>query len=327
MPFSFKTLSVLLLVSLIGLSCYFSYQPTHSSLPVIAIANYGPHASLDQSIQGLKDGLKSHGFNDKENIRLEILDVNFDLTLIHQMLSKLRASHPKAIVVVSTPVAQSAKSDIKDIPLIFTDITEPVAAGLLQSELRPNGNITGASDRQDLHVFLAFAKKLLPSAKRVGLLYATSEANDIALVNMMKSAAKELQLEVVCVPIDHPRDVPFRMQALKGQVDFMYVGVSGMIQPSLPAIVQEADRMNIPVFNANEDAVKKHQVLASYGVSYYQVGVNTADLVAKMLKDQPFHTLLPIYPKPSDHQGFVSKKRALRYGIDLASLENVTVVE
>jgi putative ABC transport system substrate-binding protein len=327
MLFSVKKLSILLLVGLLGLSCYFSFQPTTTSLPVIAIANYGPHASLDQSIQGIKDGLNSHGFNDKENIRLEILDVNFDLTLIHQMLSKLRASHPKAIIVVSTPVAQSAKNDIKDIPLFFTDITEPVAAGLLKSELHPNSNITGASDRQDLRVFLSFAKRILPGSKRVGLLYATSEANDLALVNMMKSAAKELQLEVVCIPIDHARDVPFRMQALKGKVDFMYVGVSGTIQPSLPAIVIEADRMNIPVFNANEDAVKKHQVLASYGVSYYQVGINTADLVVKMLKDQPFHTLLPVYPKPSDHQGFISKKRALRYGIDLASLEDVTVVE
>lgn len=327
MSFSFKKLSVLLLVGLTGFGCYLSYHSTTSSLPVIAIANYGPHASLDQSIQGIKDGLKSRGFNDKVNVRLLVSDVNFDLTLIHQMLSKLRASHPKAIVVVSTPVAQSAKNDIKDIPLIFTDITEPVAAGLLQNELQPNGNMTGASDRQDLRVFLSFAKRILPDAKRVGLLYATSEANDLALVNMMKSAAKELHLEVVCIPIDHARDVPFRMQALKGKVDFMYVGVSGTIQPSLPAIVIEADRMNIPVFNANEDAVKKHQVLASYGVSYYQVGVNTAELVAKMLKDQPFHTLLPIYPKPSDHQGFISKKRALRYGIDLASLENVTVVE
>lgn len=327
MSFSFRKSSVLLLVSLISFVLYTFLKPNTPSLPVIAIANYGPHASLDQSIQGIKDGLSARGYKDKENIKLEVLDVNFDLTLIQQMLSKLRANHPKAIVVVSTPIAQSAKNAIKDIPLIFTDITEPVAAGLLEDPLSPKGNLTGASDRQDLRVLLTFAKKILPQAKRVGLLYATSEANDIALVNMMKTAAKEIGLEVVCIPVDHARDVPFRMQALKGKVDFMYVGVSGAIQPSLPAIVKEADRMNIPVFNANEEAVKKHQVLASFGVSYYQVGINTAELVAKLLQDEPFHTLVPIYPKACDHQGFISKKRALDYGIDLASLENVTVVE
>jgi len=91
--------------------------------------------------------------------------------------------------------------------------------------------------------------------------------------------------------------------------------------------VNEADKMNIPVFNANEDAVKKHQVLASYGVSYYQVGINTAELIAKLLNDQPFHTLTPIFPEACDHQGFISQKRAKRYGIDLANLQDVTVVE
>ncbi|MGE3320444.1 MAG: ABC transporter substrate-binding protein [Candidatus Berkiella sp.] len=325
MSMSLKKYAVLVLVGLIGLS-YFVFKPK-SSLPTIAIANYGAHASLEQSIQGIKDGLRARGFTEKENIQYEILDVNFDLTLIQQMLSKLRASHPKAIVLVSTPIAQTAKNTITDIPLIFTDITEPVAAGLLKDPKQPNGNLTGASDRQDLHVVLAFAQRILPKAKRVGLLYATSEANDIALVEMMKKAAKELDMEVVCIPVDHARDVPMRMQALKDKVDFMYVGVSGAIQPSLPAIVQEADRMNIPVFNANEEAVKQHQVLASFGVSYYQVGVNTAELLAKLLQDKPLASLQPIFPKPEDHQGFISKKRALRYGIDLASLTDVTVVE
>ena len=221
MSFTFKKYSVLLLVGLISLALYAAYQPSSSKLPIIAIANYGSHASLNESIQGIKDGLLSKGFKDQENIQIHILDVNFDLTLIHQMLSKLRASRPKAIIVVGTPIAQSAKNTINDIPIVFTDITDPVAAGLLQTPLVTQGNITGASDRQDLRVLLTFAKKILPQSKRVGLLYATSEANDIALVEMMKSAAKDLQIEVICIPIDHARDVPFRMQALKGKVDFM----------------------------------------------------------------------------------------------------------
>lgn len=326
MSSSLKKYAVLVLVGLISL-CFFVFSKPPSSLPIIAIANYGAHASLDQSIQGIKDGLRARGFKEKENIQYEILDVNFDLTLIQQMLSKLRASKPKALVVVSTPIAQTAKNTIKDIPLVFTDITDPVGAGLLKSPEASLGNITGASDQQDLRVVLSFAKKILPQAKRVGLLYATSEANDIALVEMMKKAATELAMEVVCIPVDHARDVPMRMQALKGKVDFMYVGVSGAIQPSLPAIVQEADRMNIPVFNANEEAVKQHQVLASFGVSYYQVGINTAELLAQLIAGKPMSSLPPIYPKSHDHRGFISKKRAQRYGIDVASLSDVTVVE
>lgn len=326
MQVSIRKISAFLLLSFIGFCLYSHFFHSQQTLPVIAIANYGPHSSLQESVRGIKEGLAAFGYKENENVAFEELDVNFDLTLIHQMLSKLRASRPKAMIVVSTPIAQSAKDTIKDIPLIFTDITEPVQAGLLDNYHQPKGNVTGASDKQDLGALLAFAQKILPQAKRVGLLYATSEANDVALVAMMKSAAAARNMEVICIPIDHARDIPFRMQALKGKVDFMYVGVSGMIQPALPAIVVEAERLNIPVFNADEDAVKQHQVLASFGVSYYQVGVNTASLVADLLAGETFQSLLPIYPKASDHKGFISKKVAKRYGISLENLD-VTVVE
>lgn len=326
MRHSRKILLLLVVLSFLGL--FLSSFKSHTTpLPKIAIAHYGPHMSLEETIRGIKEGLAAKGFKDQENITIEIMDVNFDLTLISQMLMKLRASRPQAMIVVATPIAQNAKNTITDIPLFFTDITEPVAAGLLDDYHQTKGNMTGASDKQDLTVMLSFAKKMLPQAKRVGLLFATSEANDVALVEMMKSAATQVGMEVVCIPIEHARDIPFRMQAFKDKVDFIYVGVSGLIQPALPAIVHTADKLHIPVFNANEEAVKQHQVLASMGVSYYQVGRNTAELVADCLQGKPFSSLTPLYPHARDHQAYISKKRALMYGIDVAHLINVTVVE
>ncbi len=144
---------------------------------------------------------------------------------------------------------------------------------------------------------------------------------------MMQEAALKENMEVVLVPIEQAKDVGHRMQAFKGKVDFIYVGVSGAIQPSLPAIVSLANKMQIPVFNADSDAVKNHQVLASYGVSYYQVGVNTATIIYQILQGKDISTIAPLYPKASDHHGFISKKVALKLGIPLPSLENVTVVE
>ncbi|HRE30538.1 MAG TPA: ABC transporter substrate-binding protein, partial [Candidatus Berkiella sp.] len=222
-----KILSLLIVTLLIACTYFIVHLTTTSSsaLPKIAIAHYGPHNSLEESIRGIKEGLAQQGFKDKENISIEVLDVNFDLTLIPQMLAKLCAMQPQAMVVISTPIAQNAKNTIKDIPLFFTDVTEPILAGLLKDNEHPLNNMTGASDKQDLNVLLAFAQQLLPHAKRVGLLYASSEANDIALVNMLKDAAKKINMEVVCIPVEHARDIPFRMQALKNKVDFIYVGV------------------------------------------------------------------------------------------------------
>ena len=154
--------------------------------------------------------------------------------------------------------------------------------------------------------FLKFAKTLLPHAKRIGLLYATTDANDLSLVKMMQAAAKQFDMEVVLVPVEHPNEVKLRMQAFKNKVDFIYVGVSGPIQPSLPTIAASASRMHIPVFNADSDAVKSHQVLGSYGVSYYQVGVNTADIVFEILQGKAINLIAPRYPQLTDHAGYIS---------------------
>jgi putative ABC transport system substrate-binding protein len=231
-------------------------------------------------------------------------------------------------VVLATPVAQAAKNTVRDTPIVFMDITDPVEAGLLDHYDQAKGNITGVSDRQDLNAFLGFAKKILPHAKRIGLLYATGEANDQALVKMMGAAAKQNGMELVLTPIDQARDVPLRMQSFKGKVDFIYVGVSGPIQPSLPAIAAEADRMGIPIFNADKDAVYQHQVLASYGVSYPQIGVNAAHMVDKILKGAKPADIAPMYATAQQHEGYISQRKADKMGITIPSnITQLTIVE
>lgn len=294
----------------------------------IAIANYGPHVTLQDLIQGLKDGLQQAGYREGVDVAYDISDVNFDPTLIPQMLAKLQAEKPAVMVVLTTPVAQAAKHNIKNIPLIFGAITDPVQAGLLKDKQQGGDNISGASDQQDLNAFLIFAKKILPQAKTVGLLYASGEDNDKALLGMMQAATKAHGMNVMALPIDNSRDIPLRTQQFKGKVDLIYVGTSGPIQPSLPAIVSVANALKIPVFNADATAVKANQVLGSFAVSYYQVGMNTAKIVVQALRSKPLAEVAPIYPGLADHQAYVSEKKAEQLGITLPKdLAGVTVVK
>jgi putative ABC transport system substrate-binding protein len=151
---------------------------------------------------------------------------------------------------------------------------------------------------------------MLPKAYRIGVLYSTAESNDQALLKMLSTASNLKNMQLVSVAIDQPRDVQVRMQKFKDKVDFIYVGTSGPIQPTLPVIIAEANKMNIPVFNSDSEAVKQNQLLASYGVNYYQVGVNAGKLVSGILKDGKL--LAPIHPQEKDHYGFVSKKNATK---------------
>lgn len=304
------TLIVLIVLLLIN------FQNTNK-LPIIAIANWGPHSSLDATVAGIKEQMAQEGYADGKNIKYETVDVGFDPSLIPQMISSLRQHNPKVMVVISTPVAQFAKGTIHDIPLVYSAITDPAGAGLIKEKDLPDGNMTGSSEKQDLEAFIQFVKLLLPSAKNIGLLYSTAESNDAALVKMMQTAAAKFEMNVVTIPIEQARDVAIRVREFKDRVDLIYVGTSGPIQPTLPVIALEAGRMHIPLFNADEQAVRDGLALASFGVSYEAVGRKAGSLVAALLKGKDIKELKPTYPVAADHHGVVNRKKALEFGVPI----------
>ncbi len=296
-----------------------------NQLPIIAIANYGPHSSLDSTIEGIKNRMNDEGYIEGKNISYEIADVGFQPSLIPQMVMSLAQKKPKVMVVLTTPVAQYAKAKVNDIPLVYSAITDPVEAALLDNPNKADPKITGCSDMQDISSMLKFSKSLLPEARRVGLLYSPSESNDVALVKMMEKEMVENGLTLVAIPVEQSRDVPMRMQEFKGKVDFIYVGVSGPIQPSLPAIAAEADKINIPVINAEERAVRDGLVLASFGVNYLAVGNNTGKIITRILKKEKISDISPVYLNASEHKAVVSFKRAKK--LNLVLPEKVIVVD
>lgn len=317
--------TILVALSLLLLSTFTNTQKDFS-LQLIAIANYGPHSSLQETIEGLKAKLTQLGYVEDKTIRYEITDVNFETSLVIQMLNKLKSNKPHIIVAISTPVAQAAKNTITDIPVVYADVTDPVEAGLVSDD--PNSNITGTSDKQDLSLMFKLAKQLLPSAKKVGVLYSTGEANDLSLVNMLVATSKELGLEVVAIPVEHTRDVVTRMKLFKDKVDFIYTGSSGAIQASLPAISSAAQAMQLPLFNFNGEEVISHIALASYGVSHKQVGANAANIIDKLLKGEKIGNIKPVYPTEEDHKAFISRKKADQLGLKIPTdLTNVIIVD
>lgn len=322
-----KTIIALLGFLSIILSIYFFEKDTEQ-LPLIAIANYGPHSSLEETIKGFKETLERLGYKENQQIQFDISHVNFDPTQIIQMLTKLHSKNPKLLLALTTPVAQSAQNVFKDKPIIFATITDPVEAGLLQHENESTPFVTGASERQDFDALIHFIKNLMPTAQRIGMLYATGETNDLALLKMFEHAAQKHNITLVTKAIDHPRDVPLGVASFKDKVDLIYVGTSGPIQPTLPAIVHIADSLNIPIINADADAVHKQLTLASFGVSYYQIGAHAAKIVISILNGEEIKNIPPIHPDLEDHHGFISQKQATKYNIVLPKdNHNITILE
>jgi putative ABC transport system substrate-binding protein len=293
-------------------------EENKQKIPLVAIINYGQIPPLVSSIDGIKKELSENGLIENKNIRYEIADIAFDHALIPQAVMNCKNHNPDVMVVVSTPIAQFAKGQISSTPLVYMAITDPIDAKLINSPKESVDNITGSSDMQNLDAFLTFAKAILPNAKAVGMLYATFDCNDSAQVNMMREAAKTVGVSVVAIPVDQIRDIPVRIQELKGKVDLIYVGASGL-QSALAVISSEAAKMNIPIFNIEEQSVRDGIAVASFGVNYESVGRNAGKLIMKLLNGRSVKDLPPLFPKIEDHKCFINKKLAQRFGIKIPS--------
>lgn len=321
----YKKAILFLIISSITLTILYKTDPHNSKVPLVAIANYGSHSTLLETVEGIKTKLTEIGYVENETVRYEVSDVNFDSTLIAQMLNKLRSSRPKVLVAISTPVAQAAKNTIRTVPIVYADVTDPVDAGLIGES---SSNITGASDKQNLSLMLGFAKELIPSAQKVGILYSTGEANDESLVKMLKEEAQKYNIEVVEVPLEHARDAAARMNIFKNNVDFIYTGSSASVQSAFPAIVGAANSMNIPIINFDGDEVVKNNALASYGVSHKKVGANAAIIIDELLKGTDIKNIESVYPSKEDHVGYVNRALMNKFNLIMPdNLSDVIVVD
>ncbi len=327
--FSKRKYILFITICLIGIIVFLSttkLQPIHKTK--IAIANWGKHISLERTIQGIKDGFNKAGYIEGEHFQYEILDAQFNQSLISSIITQLKKNNPTLLIALATPVAQIARNEITDIPIIFTDITDPLNSGLIEEDLKPLNNITGVSDQQDLDAFLDFVLKLIPRAEKIGILFSSSESNDRSLVKMMESAAAHHTMQVLAMPIEDSRNIQNIMQKFKNSVDLIYLGTSASIQNSISEIAHESDLLKIPIFNSDEEKVYSHQVFAAYTVSYYKIGLQTAKLALEILKGTKPENTNIFFPKLEDHSGYISKKKAEELGILIPSdLKNTTLIE
>ncbi|MGB6118058.1 MAG: ABC transporter substrate-binding protein [Mesorhizobium sp.] len=291
----------------------------------IGVANFGEHPQLNASVTGFKQGLAESGFADGKDVTFSESHTNFDASLVPQMITKLQSEGPKLIYTVTTPVSQIAQKTLagSGIPIVFTAVTDPVAAKLVPSWTEGGDGITGASDMQDIPAILEFAKKLFPNAKRLGVPFNPGEANDVAIVDEIKKAAATAGYEVVEVGVDNVNDIQQRIASLAGKADIIYVPASNLIQPAVPAVASAALQAGIPIINSDDSVVRNGTVPAAFSVNYTQVGVAAGKMAAEILNGKDPKTIAPWKPAYEDHSPVISRKAMAAFKAEIpAEFEN-----
>ena len=262
----------------------FAHADEPKSVAVTAIVE---HPALDAVRDGVRDELKAAGFEAGKNLKFEYQSAQGNTGTAAQIARKYVGDKPAAIVAIATPSAQAVVAATKDIPVVYSAVTDPVAAKLVKGWDASGTNVTGVSDMSPLEKHLELIRKVAPNAKRIGIIYSPGEANSVAIVEALKKAAPAAGFVLVEASAARSVDVAAAAQSLVGKADVIYAPTDNNVMSAFEGIVKVAQASKLPVVAADTDAVKRGAV-AALGLNYYDIGRQTGKMVVRVLNgEQP----------------------------------------
>ena len=285
----------------------------------IGIEQFAEHGSLDNCREGFLQGLAEEGIVEGENLTVDYKNAAADMGTAGQISDNFASDNVDMMVGIATPSAQScfnAAMD-KEIPVIFTAVTDPVAAELAAEDGTPAGEITGTSDKLPVQLQLEMIREILPEAKTIGILYTTSEANSESAIKEYEALAPDYDFEIVTKGITATADIPLAAEAILEDVDCLTNLTDNTVVASLPTILEMANEKNIPVFGSEIEQVKIG-CLAAEGLDYVALGVQTGKMAAQVLKGEKKASEIP-YETIEEAALYLNSKVAENLGIEIAA--------
>lgn len=278
----------------------------------VAVTAIVEHPALDATRDGIKEGLAEAGFVDGETINFVYESAQGQPATAAQIARQFVGDGATVIVPISTPSAQAAVAATKDIPIVFTAVTDPLAAQLVTSLEKPGGNVTGVSDLTPIQEHVDLIKEITPEASNLGVIYNPGEPNSVALVEIIKDVAGPAGLTIVESPATKSAEAQQAARALVGRVDAIYVPTDNTVVSALEGVIAVAEENDIPLYAGDTDSVERGAI-ASLGFDYHDVGLQTAELVARVLNGEEPGDIAVIFASGSDL--YVNPGAAERMGV------------
>lgn len=272
--------SVLVLVLILS-ACQVSEEASNDEdVFKIGISQLAEHQALDEARLGFEDGLEELGIK----VEIDYKNAQGEIPNALSIAQKFVKDEVDLIYAIATPAAQSAKQSSEDIPILFSAVTDPVAAELVDSMDSPGANITGTSDESPMEKQLQFFKDLDESIETVGIIFNTSEENSHLQVERAKEIGAEIGIEIVDVGISTVSDIPQAVDSIIKKVDGIYTITDNMVASAINIVSEKAIENNMITIGA-EDAHAKGGILLADGISYYELGKQTAEMAKQILVD------------------------------------------
>ncbi len=315
---SWKTIVTLGAASLLLAACSQYGDKTNSKeVPQIGILQYVEHESLTAARKGFEKGLAEEGYKDGEDIKIAYENAQGDQANLQSISEKL-VSDNDLVLGIATPAAQSLVTASSDTPILFTAVTDPVSAKLVKTMKTPDGVATGTSDMSPVDEQIKLIQKVLPNAKKVGIMYTTSERNSEVQVEEAEKLFKKADIKVVKKGISSTNDVQDTAKSLMKDVDLIFVPTDNIIASAIPILRDLSKESKVPVVGGSADMVGEG-LLFSYGPDYEKLGEQTAKLAVKVLEGENVSKLSAQYPEALNVA--VNDDMAKALDIDVSGIE------
>lgn len=254
---------------------------------VIGISQFAEHGSLDNCREGFLQGLAEAGIVEGQNLTVLYDNAQADMGTASTIADSYVSQKVDLICGIATPSAMSAYNSClnTDIPVIYTAVSDPVASGLAKEDGSSVGNITGTSDYLPVTEQLEMIRQIMPDAKKIGIIYTTSETNSLSTIAEYEKYAKDYGFEIVATGINQISEVELAAKDMVTKVDCITNLTDNTVVSALQTVLAAANEAGIPVFGSEVEQVKAGCV-ASMGLEYIELGRQTGAMAAKVLKGE-----------------------------------------
>ncbi len=273
-----RRLHSLLTIAVVGIAMLIGCQEQQPK-PTIAIMTFVSYPILDQSIHGIKESLRGHGY-DAVTAQFYEVNANGQGDLVKTFATELVSKHPDVIVPVSTPVTEAVFNEAPPTQaIVFSTVTNPSDVGMDKSP----PNMTGVSDVVNYEANLDLIRELFPSAKTIGIIYNPGERNSQYGIQKIKELAPQKSFQLLLVPVAQSSDIADAARSILGRIDVFYVGSDNTVASGIEALVSIASERHKAVIASDAGSVAKG-AMAAVSVDYDELGHKVGDLVAQVLQ-------------------------------------------
>lgn len=254
-----------------------------NELITIGLAQIVEHPSLNTIREAIIDELAVLGYVEGENITIDYKNAQNEPNNLTSIMQTYVGNEVDMIVAIATPTAMAAAPYAEDVPVIFSAVSDPVQAGLMDDLDHPNHNMTGTSDEIQVDKILDLANQIIPDLNTLGFIYNASEANSVSNLAKTRAYCEENGIELVEMSVANVGEIMTVASALAQQCDAIFAPNDNTIASGIDALNKVSIDLSCPIF-VGADSMVSDGGFASVGINYEELGRETARMIAAVLE-------------------------------------------